>query len=140
MRRLKQILTDNLVENPIAMLYVDDIKEVLEKLRLGSRYNPITKVIYHCPEQEAKDVREGVSSIEITKRVILHILNSQESDIRFTAETMEDFGDRQIPTLNTTMWMEVVTNDGKPITRIRYQYFEKSMNIDTVLLRNTAMS
>ena len=58
----------------------------------------------------------------------------------FNAETEKVFPDNKIPTLDTTMWMGEEDIGGQKIPKVFYQFYEKPMRSDKVLLRSTAMS
>ena len=54
-------------------------------------------------------------------------------DLKFTAETAEDFEDQRLPTLDFSLWLE---NNGE----INHSYFQKPMKTCYVTMKESAMS
>ena len=59
-------------------------------------------------------------------------MNSIMTFLTFTLEIGEDFGDKKLPTLDVTIWVEQ--------NRILYNFFEKPMSTNLVLHAKTAKS
>ena len=60
------------------------------------------------------------------------IMEAVHKNLKFTMETVSDFVENKLPTLDTSIWIEGGS-------RIEYKYFEKTMASNRVVNRNTAM-
>ena len=69
------------------------------KLKLGSRFDPLSKKMHHCEQKEREDIEAGVSRKQRTVEEIRKIMNSINSDLEFTTEVEEDFSNGRLPTL-----------------------------------------
>ena len=66
-------------------------------------------------------------------RLCLPALNAINADLTFTAEVASDFGDRRLPTLDFSLWM----NSKQEVT---HSYYEKAMKTQLMLEKDSAMS
>ena len=75
---------------------------------------------------------QELSSLEITRRVILGTLNMVEDFLSFTTETEEDFTDKWLPTLD--MKLRVSGSN-----MVLHSFYEKPTNSNVTIQRRTAM-
>ena len=85
------------------MIYVDDMMGIISKFKWGTRFKD-GKLIMD-PDARLKDREEKRCNIELTKTICLEMLNSISVNIQFTAETIKDFTDGWLPTLDFKMRM-----------------------------------
>ena len=83
-----------------------------------------------CTRWKRED--QELSSLEITRRVILGTLNMVEDYLSFTTETEEDFTDKWLPTLD--MKLRVAGSN-----QVLHGFYEKPTNSNITVQRRTAM-
>ena len=66
-------------------------------------------------------------------RIRTSILNNINQDLQFTAETPAEFGNKRLPTLDFSIWLE---KNGE----INHSYFQKEMKTPYVIMKRSAMS
>ena len=87
-------------------LYVDDIRQTMNALLKGMRYNLETKIIEMSEEGRTEDIKlssEGETATQRMARVCNPIMNSINPDLKFTTEVPEDFPDGRLPSLDFTI-------------------------------------
>ena len=87
--------------------------------------------IKFCKRWEKED--EGLSGLEITKRILEGTMGGLEDYLKFTMETEDDFDNGWLPTLDTEIKVT-------PRNIIEYRFFEKPTNPNTVVHSRTAMA
>ena len=60
-------------------------------------------------------------------------MNTVNPDLKFTAETVSDFENSRLPTLDFELWLDTY---GK----IQHHYFKKPMKSEFVIMKSSAMS
>ena len=128
--KLVKTLADSGMTYEEAARYVDDVRMVLRAVKLGWRWDG--KRMIYKEEWKNEEHDQGLTKTRKTAMVLETMMNSILSGMTFTVETHEDFDDQKLPTLDTKLWME----GGK----IKYEYFEKSMNNKLVIHQKSAMS
>ena len=61
LREVRKILTKKLIANPLLKVYVDDIREAVERLKLGTTYDKSTQTLRHSEKQLRLDCESGIS-------------------------------------------------------------------------------
>ena len=87
------VLNKSNIEELLSGLYVDDGRSFHRKLQLGEHFDEKLGYIIHSKEAETKDIAEGISREELTRREILAAMNSINEDLSFTMELHTDFND-----------------------------------------------
>ena len=108
--------------------YMDDGRTAISPLKPGWRW--VDGQLQFRIRWERED--QELTSIEITKRVILGTLNGVEEYLSFTIETEEDFVDRWLPTLDTRLKV-----DGS--NQVLHGFYEKPTSSNLTVQRRTAM-
>ena len=125
---------ERMAENNIAIItgvrYMDDICAFLYAIREGWRL--WEGRLCYCEEWRKEDMKAGKSATRRTAEIILQLMNQIMPSLKFTMEIGEDFVDLKLPTLDVRIWVR----EG----RIEFDFFEKTMGINTVLHTKTAQS
>ena len=108
--------------------YMDDGRTAMPPLKPGWRW--MEGSLKFCTKWERED--QELSSLEITRRVILGTLNMVEDYLSFTTETEEDFADRWLPTLDMKLRVS-----GSNL--VLHGFYEKPTNSNVTVQRRTAM-
>ena len=112
--------------------YVDDLRWYLN-LFSDKKWNADTRKF------EQLDKSLELNHDELTKycaEEIRQALESVNPDLKFTVELEQDFVNKQLPTLDTSVWLSQEEGSA-PI--IKYEFFEKPMNSKFVILEKSAM-
>ena len=125
------ILEASKIESLMKGLYVDDGRDLIEMLRLGTRFDSKLKRFVHNRGWENLDIVNGVSRKELTKSQVLIAMNSINEDLKFTLETSEDFSDIRLPTLSFALLEEW--------WGINHSYYEKPVRSQVLLMEKSAM-
>ena len=125
-----EVLEKNRIKVDMAARYIDDIRQAMNALRRGWRWNG--KELEHCQEWEQEDKASKKSGAVRTGEVVNKIMDGIYSDLKFTTETGEEFENGRLPTLDMEMWIE----NG----RILYSYYEKPVAAKTVINQKSALS
>ena len=120
------------INEHLRAIYVDDGRNVVDKLKLGTRYDPTLKRIKHTPEKEEEDRVAGVNEKQHTVEIIREIMNSINPDLKFTTEIEEDFECLRLPTLSFEIWS---SSKG-----IMHSYYEKPMRCQTLTMEKSSQS
>ena len=113
-------------------LYVDDGRNIVDQLVLGTRFVKEAKLFLHKDCWEAEDILHNVDRRILTEREIRECMNSINPDLTFTTENENDFANKRLPTLSFQLWSEV---EG-----LRYSYFEKSMRSQILTMAKSSQS
>ena len=81
--------------------YVDDGRQITDKMKLGTRFNQDERKFEITEEWRLEDEKNGESHHKRMSRECLKAMNSINPDLKFTVEIPEDFIDGRIPTLDT---------------------------------------
>ena len=73
---------------------------------MGYKWNRKKGILEYDDNRNLQNMRENLSPVERTAKVILEVMNDKERDLTFTVETMEMFETREIPTLDSSLWLE----------------------------------
>ena len=112
--------------------YVDDVRQNTDLMRKGSRFNPVKNRFTWRADWERKDRQEDFPDEVRMGNICLTAMNSICQDLTFTVESVHDFQNRKLATLD--FQCEVIEN------QISYTYFQKSMKTPLVLGAASAMS
>ena len=91
------------IETTLLKIYVDDVRQVSSLIEPGLRYNTKERVWAWSQEAEEEDrelKEKGESKDARMSRILQGAMNSINSDLVFTTELCEDFGDNRLPTLD----------------------------------------
>ena len=110
--------------------YMVDIRIFLMAIQEGWRL--FEGALCYCEAWRQEDAEAGKTATRRTAEILLHIMNSVISFLKFTLEIGEDFEDRILPTLDLKIWVQ----DGK----IEFMFFVKPMATNTGLHAKTALS
>ena len=112
--------------------YVDDGRQWSDLMRRGTRFNPKRKRFTGREDWEEEDNMENLPEEERMGKICLTAMNSVNSDLTFTVETVQDFPNKRLATLDFEC--EIVEN------QIIYSYFQKHMKTPLVIGEASAMS
>ena len=126
------ILKENKIRELLRGIYVDDGRNIIELLRLGTRYDVENKLFTYSEEKEKKDIENGVSKKKLTEIEISKLMNSINPDLKFTTETEVDFKNQRLPTLSFELWSE---RQG-----LKHSYFEKDMRSQVLTMQRSSMA
>ena len=96
-------------------LYVDDGRNIVDQLKLGTRFVREAKMFQHRADWEAHDIQNDIDRKILTEREIKEFMNSINPDLTFTTENENDFENKRLPTLSFQVWSE---KEG-----LRFSYF-----------------
>ena len=109
---------------------MDDGRNVVDILSNGVRYNADTKEFMYKEEWDKEDKESGVSHKKRTEVEVRKLMNSINSDLKFTTESEVDFENGKLPTLSFQLWSEY---EG-----IRHTYFEKEMRAQVLTMQKSS--
>ena len=114
-----------------AARYMDDLRLYMYGIRAGWRW--YEKELCWTQEWEDEDNSSDRTDLERTCEIVRCSLNMIYPFLNFTIESVDDFEDRRLPTLDFKMW---VTEDNI----VMYTFFEKPTSSNQMLHRNSALS
>ena len=113
-------------------IYVDNGRNVLDILLDGTRYMPETKKFERREEWEKEDRESELTKRKRSEREYRKLMNSINSDLKFTTETESDFQKLRLPTLSFELWSEK--------SGIRHSYFEKQMRSQVLTMQRSSQA
>ena len=112
--------------------YVDDGRHWTDLLIRGTRFNKaLNKFTWREDWKQQDDLEDLPDEVRMAK-IFLVAMNSVNSDLTFTVETVYDFANKRLATLD--LEVEIIMN------QIVYSYFQKAMKTPLVIGENSAMS
>ena len=112
--------------------YVDDGRQWTELIRRGTRFVQRLNRFLWREDWERIDVEENLPEEVRMGKICLEAMNAVNSDLTFTVETVHDFPNKRLATLD--LEVDVVDN------QIIYSYFQKTMKTPLVIDERSAMS
>ena len=113
----------------VAFRYVDDIRKLLNAIKLGWRWTD--GVMEYKKAWEEEERNENLTPIKKTARELKKMYESVHKELKFEMETCEDFESRTLPTLDYQCWME----EGK----LLYRFYMKKMAKKTLIMKSSAL-
>ena len=101
-----KILKDSNIEELLRAIYVDDGRMVVEKLKLGQRFDAEQMMFVFNENLVEDDIQSGLTEEQRTEREMKKAMNSISEDLAFTTETEFDFDNRRLPTLSFQLWSD----------------------------------
>ena len=89
-----------------AARYMDDLRIFMFPLQAGWRW--VGDELCWTEDWEVEDLRNGKTDLERTCELIRQSLNKIYPFLNFTIESIEDFEDTRLPTLDFTLWVAKV--------------------------------
>jgi hypothetical protein len=117
--------------------YVDDGRQITDLMIRGSRYEKSRKRFIWREDWESEDELENLPDEVRMGRICLEAMNDVSPDLTFTVETVHDFDNKRLATLDFEA--EVVDCQTHGCPQIIYSYFEKSMKTSLVIAEASAM-
>ena len=114
-----------------AARYMDDLRIFMFPLQAGWRW--VGEELCWTEDWEGEDLRSGKTDLERTCELIRQSLNKIYPFLNFTIESIEDFEDTRLPTLDFKLWVAKGNI-------IHYTFFEKPTTSNQMLHRDTALS
>ena len=108
--------------------YMDDARIFLPPIKPGWRISD-GKLLF-CQKWEEED--KNLSPTEVTRRVVLDSLKDVVKYLRFTTETCEDYESGWLPTLDTSLQVDLNNH-------IKFKFFEKPVGPGRLIQKKTAM-
>ena len=108
--------------------YMDDARIFLPPIKPGWRISD-GKLLF-CQKWEEED--KNLSPTEVTRRVVLDSLKDVVKYLRFTTETCEDYESGWLPTLDTSLQVDLNNH-------IKFKFFEKPVGPGRMIQKKTAM-
>ena len=149
--KVKNTLENNNIRIWLAAGYIDDMRYLTNKIDLGYRWSEEKRSLeyreaWKQEEEYLRYTKEYKTSGEMRK-----IMNSVLKEIEFTTETVEEFENARIPTLDFTMWVETGeacredTEEEKELKKrntgyLLYSFYEKPMASRFCIMESSAMS
>ena len=112
--------------------YVDDGRQAGDELRRGTRFNKNRMRFTWREDWERLDIEENLPTERWMGNICVEAMNAVNSDLNFTVESVHDFVNRRLATLDFEI--EVLDN------QIVYSYFQKAMKTPLVIGEASAMS
>ena len=112
--------------------YVDDGRQWGDLMRRGTRFHPKRKRFTWREDWEEEDNKENLKDEVRMAKICLPAMNSVNSDLTFTVETVYNFKNKRLATLDFEA--EVIEN------QVVYSYFQKPMKSPLVIGEASAMS
>ena len=131
-----KILTESSVKIKMIAGYVDDGRLISSTLAMGMRFSQETNKFMFSSEDREDDIKRmknGETTNQRMARVMVPAMNSVNKDLKFTAESQEDYKDERLPTLDFSLWI-----DSK--NKIKHTYYQKPMKTPFVIMERSAMS
>ena len=110
---------------------MDDGRKFLQPIKRGWRW--LENTLVYTLRWELEDMEEQRSGLEMSLNVIRETVKGISDYLEFTFETVEDFGDKWLPTLDTSL--RIGSNN-----TVEYKYFEKPTTTNTTVRKTSAMS
>ena len=101
---LQRKLSENNIIIEEAARYVDDVRVIMKAISRGWRW--AGKRIEYKEKWKLEKDKEDLTCTVKTASVVQDVMNSIMTNIQFTTETLEDFPDRVLPTLDTKLWVQ----------------------------------
>ena len=124
----EQVLRDICITIWLNTRYMDDGRTCLPPLKPGWRL--VDKQLMYSIAWEKED--QELTDSEITKRGLVGTLRGVEDFLDFTIETVDDFEDKWLPTLDTSLQV-----DRK--NKVQYKFYEKPMCSNVTVQKRSAM-
>ena len=124
-RKLKLRLEVLKIETKLLIRYIDDVRVIMERIRLGSVIRGDRVEIDQ--EQMVLDSQLADPEVEVTARILKEVMNTLVDGIVFTTETRADFtSEWGIPTLDTMFRMEEAGAGCR--RRVAYKFYKKPVS------------
>ena len=114
----------------LAFRYLDDVRKMLKRIKLGWRWVKGSMVCKRAWEQE--EAAAGLTPTHKTATELKKIYESVYTELKFEMETAEDFESQTLPTLDFQCWMES--------DKLLYKFFRKPMSKQTLIMKESALS
>ena len=129
--RYTMTLRTSLVEMWALRGYVDDIRQMSEVMRRGTRFNKQERRYMWREDWEREDIEKNEPDEVRMGKICLEGMNSV-SNLTFTVETAEDFQNKMLPTLDLQIEVKQAAYRKKMIDQISFTYFQKAMKTPLV--------
>ena len=110
-RKMINILKKSNLTLEELMIYVDDVRLFIKALIMGTVFCATCSSFWYSRTQEQLDSESGETSTARTARLLKEMFNSVEEDLKFTIETAEEFNSGKLPTLDTQLWVETISDE-----------------------------
>ena len=117
--------------------YVDDGRQISDMMIMGSRYEKSRKRFIWREDWQREDELENLPDEVRMGRICLDAMNDVSQDLTFTVETVHDFANKRLATLDFEA--EVIDCQTHGCKQIIYSYYEKSMKTSLVIAESSAM-
>ena len=114
--------------------YVDDVRQGSTQVRYGVRWDIVMEGWKWTEQDWLMDLqkkKDGELPDARMKRICLPLMNHISRDLKFTAETADEFPSRRLPTLDFELWLDN--------NKIHHNYFQKEMKIPFIVMKKSAM-
>jgi hypothetical protein len=111
--------------------YVDDARQITDLMVRGARYNSERRRFTWREDWEKEDMEEDLPDEVRMGKICQVALNAVSEDLKFTVETVYDFENNRLATLDFEC--EFIEN------QISYSYFQKSMKTPLFIGAESAM-
>ena len=119
--------------------YVDDNRQETELMRRGSRFNHEKKRFTWREDWEREDEEKNEPDEQRMGAVCLEGMNSVSSMLTFTAETIYNFENRMLATLDMQVEVIKVEHREEMVDQISFSYYQKPMKTPLVIGYSSAM-
>ena len=139
-RRMRDLLEENLCKTYLLEKYVDDINVLMEALGLGVRW--FDGSLRWSQTWEEEDEKSGVTRDELTMRQFTYMANSICKDIKFTYDLPEKHPDGRCPMLDVAVWVEEKEDKTKVYGQqeiVRNAFYEKTCASGLVMMQSSAL-
>ena len=130
--QFSRILKKNGISEHLRGIYVDDGRNIIDILMEGTRYEKEKEEFVYKREWAEQDRENNVDKKKRTEIEIKELMNSINSDLKFTTEVERDFEKKRLPTLSFELWSE---KDG-----VKHSYFEKSMRSQVLTMKRSSQA
>ena len=107
LREFERILMLNAVHIFLTYLYVDDYPYFGDSVIMGAIYNSEIRTIEFSERQRLKNIESCQTPESKTAEVFKTVMKSITTCVEMTTETVRDFEDKKLPTLDCSLWVEV---------------------------------
>ena len=128
----KDILQKSSITEHLRGLYVDDGRNCVDILPLGTRFVRETACFEYKEVWKQEDEELNLNRRDLSEKEIREAMNSINPDLTFTTETENDFENLRLPTLSFQLWSDK--------TGLRFSYFEKSMRSQLLTMSRSSQS
>ena len=118
----------------LALFYVDDVRFILRGFTRGFHWDKTECKFTHTGDREIWDREQDLPDDSRVAGEVLKAMNSVAPDLSFTKETMSDYPDRSIPTLDFSLSLDL--SHAHPT--LVYTFFSKPMSCRYVVLETSA--